>query len=254
VPLECGTRGLVAAQGLGAHRPLWPICEELKAVSRYILSAADIIARERLERRLASLQTPRPLRLVYCGRLTRRKGVNLSLQILARAIGLGAALRFDVIGEGDERPALERLASTLGIAAHVQFLGSLPYGAALLSRLADYDALLFTPLAEDTPRMIFDGYAAGLPLVGFDISYTRERQQQEHAAVLLPSGDIEQSARMLLQLYRDCSRLRDLARAARAAAEYHCAEHWYRRRAEWTLEAVERHHARSTVAPVDEAA
>jgi glycosyltransferase involved in cell wall biosynthesis len=212
-------------------------------------SAADIVARDELERRLATLSQPRPLRLVYCGRLTGRKGVDRSLRILARAIALGASVEFDVIGDGTERQGLESLAESAGIGQRVRFLGSLPYDAALLKRLAGYDGLLFTPTAEDTPRMIFDGYAAGLPLVAFDIGYVRERLEQEHATFLMPREQIEESATGLARLCRNPGQLVELSRSARVAAEYHGAENWYRRRAEWTIEAVERHaRARGTAA------
>ncbi|HEY1922825.1 MAG TPA: glycosyltransferase, partial [Tepidisphaeraceae bacterium] len=147
---------------------------------------ADIIPEEQLERRLATLPQPRSLRLVYCGRLTGRKGVDRSLQILAGAKSRGAKIEFDIIGDGAERGKLESLSQSLGISDQVKFLGSVPYDANLLQRLADYDGLLFTPTAEDTPRMIFDGYAAGLPLIAFDINYVRERESQEHATCILP--------------------------------------------------------------------
>jgi len=217
-------------------------------------SAADIVARDELERRLATLSQPRPLRLVYCGRLTGRKGVDRSLGILARAIALGASVEFDVIGDGTERQGLESLAESAGIKQRVRFLGSLPYDAALLKGLAGYDGLLFTPTAEDTPRMIFDGYAAGLPLVAFDIGYVRERLEQEHATFLLPREQIEESAAGLARLCRNPGQLAELSRSARVAAEYHSAENWYRRRAEWTIEAVERHARAKGTAAVGSAA
>src|SRR6202041_1935092 len=127
-------------------------------------SLADIVDKEKLERRLATLNQPRALRLVYCGRLTARKGIDRSLQILAGAKTCGADIQFDIIGDGAERQRLESLAQSLGIAERVRFCGSVPYDGDLLKRLAEYDGLLFTPTAEDTPRMIFDGYATGLPL------------------------------------------------------------------------------------------
>jgi glycosyltransferase involved in cell wall biosynthesis len=201
----------------------------------------DIVDEEMLGRRLWTLQEPRALRLVYCGRLIERKGVQESLRILARATALGAAVQFDVIGDGPQRRELEAMADSAGIAKCVRFLGSLPYDSALLHRLAQYDALLFTPTAEDTPRMIFDGYAAGLPIVAFDIDYVKERSDQERAAYLLPRGHVEQSAVELVELCRHPHQLFALSRNARSAADFHSAENWYRRRAEWTSEAVERH-------------
>lgn len=95
--------------------------------------------------------------------------------------------------------------------------------------------------------MIFDGYAAGLPLLGYDIDYVRERADEEKATVVLPLGDRETGADRLAALCRDRAKPAELARAARRAAEYHSAENWYRRRADWTIEAVERHNARTSV-------
>jgi glycosyltransferase involved in cell wall biosynthesis len=163
-------------------------------------------------------------------------------------------VEFDVIGDGTERQGLESLAQSAGIGQRVRFLGSLPYDAALLKRLAGYDGLLFTPTAEDTPRMIFDGYAAGLPLVAFNIGYVQERHEQEHATFLMPREQIEESAAGLARLCRNPGQLAELSRSARAAAEYHSAENWYRRRAEWTIEAVERHTRARGTATVGRAA
>ncbi|MGA3067349.1 MAG: glycosyltransferase [Tepidisphaeraceae bacterium] len=206
-------------------------------------SANQIISAESLEKRLATLDQSRPIKLVYCGRLVPRKGVDRSLQILAAARTAGSEFQFDIIGDGPEKSRLRELAATLGIEPGVNFHSAVPYDDSLLRRLAEYDALLFTPIAEDTPRMIFDGYAAGLPLVAFDIDYVRERSNQEHAAVLLPLNQIEPSAGNLAELGHQRGLLAKLSRAARAAAEFHAAENWYRRRADWTIEAVARHGA-----------
>jgi glycosyltransferase involved in cell wall biosynthesis len=206
-------------------------------------SLADIVAADELERRLATLDQSRPLRLVYCGRLTARKGVDRSLEILAQAKSRGASLELDIIGDGAERQRLQALAADRGLANQVRLLGSVPYDGELLKRLSQYDGLLFTPTAEDTPRMIFDGYAAGLPLVAFDIPYVRERHAQDHATYPLPRDRIGESAAALAALDGNRRVLTELARSARAAANFHAAENWYRRRAEWTIEAVDRHNA-----------
>lgn len=201
---------------------------------------ADVVDLHRLERRLDSLSEARPLRLVYCGRLEARKGIDQSIAIVRRARELGARVAFDVIGDGAERESLARLAADPSLNGSVRLLGSRPYDSELLRDLATYDALLFTPTAEDTPRMIFDGYAAGLPLVAYDIDYVRERDSTEHATACLARGDVEAGARTLVALDANRQRLADLARAARAAADHHAAEAWYERRAQWTLEAHER--------------
>lgn len=203
--------------------------------------ADEVVDPAVLARRLRSLRRGRPLRLVYCGRLIARKGLADSVEVLRLARGLGAELELDLIGEGPERAALERQVADAGLGESIRLLGSAEYGRDLLARLAGYDAMLFTPRAEDTPRMIFDGYAAGLPLIAAGIEYVKERADEDGAAVVLPPGDLAGSSAILAALSADRSGLSTLSHAARAAGIHHAAENWYARRAEWTAESVDRH-------------
>lgn len=199
----------------------------------------EVVSREDLEQRIAELlRGERPLRLVYCGRLEARKGLDESIDALARARAQGAQVTFDIIGDGAERGALERQTQNLGVKAAVRFLGMRVYGRELLADLARYDALLFTPIAEDTPRMIFDGYAAGLPLLGYGIGYVREREAEDGAARSVAVRDPAAVATLICSMDREREQLAKLARRAHEAALYHAADAWYRRRAEWTYEAA----------------
>ena len=200
---------------------------------------SEVVPEARVEERTSELlRTDRPVRLVYCGRLEARKGLDESIDIVMRARSAGARVTFDIIGDGAERSALERQAANLGAGDAIKFLGKRMYGRELLSDLASYDALLFTPIAEDTPRMIFDGYAAGLPLLGYGIEYVREREAEDGAARSVPTRDPAAAAALLCAMDRDREQLAKLARRAHEAALYHAADAWYRRRAEWTYEAA----------------
>lgn len=199
-------------------------------------SQNDILSQASLKVRVNRLQQGEPVRYVYCGRLEQRKGVDRSIRIVAEARALGADLTFDIIGDGAERKALEALVVDFGLHDSVRFLGRRDYGAELFECLSTYDALLFTPYGEDTPRMIFDGYCAGLPLVAHDIAYVRERSAGDRCVVELPRTDGAASARILADLSNNHAELARLAFAARDAAFEHSAEQWYKRRADWTLE------------------
>lgn len=225
-------RALFDRYGPGARNP------KLFHDTSYALS--EIVSADRIAERTASLADGRPIRLVYCGRLVDRKGCDRSIRIVADAVGRGADITYDLIGDGPERRRLEGLAAGLNLGDRVRFLGERPYGSALLGDLSGYDGLLFTPLSEDTPRMIFDGYAAGLPLVGFDIPYVRERAAEEGATETLPFEDVAGSATRLAALAADRTRLADLAMAAHRAAGRNASDVWYRRRADWTFDALDR--------------
>jgi glycosyltransferase involved in cell wall biosynthesis len=200
--------------------------------------ASEVLDSEQLERRLAGLAEPRALRLVYCGRLVGRKGLQQSVHLVERARAAGADIEFDMIGDGPMEASLREQIERAGLSGCVRLLGSRPYGIALLRELASYDALLFTPTAEDTPRMIFDGYAAGLPTIGVDIPYVRERAEEEHATWLLPRADADEAVARIVALASHRGELAQLSRTALRAGQYHAAENWYKRRAEWTHEAI----------------
>jgi hypothetical protein len=58
---------------------------------------------------------------------------------------------------------------------------------------------------------------------------------------VLPRDGIDESAMILLEMDRNRGNLAELSRRARDAAAVHSSEYWYRQRAQWTIEAVERH-------------
>jgi len=215
-----------------------PFAHNAKEIQDTSYQSHEIVAGDVVERRIASLDTGRPMRLVYCGRLIPRKGVDRSIQLVAETRARGGDVRLDIIGGGEQLASLQRQVEHLELCSQITFLGSMKYGPKLLEKLASYDALLFTPPVEDTPRMIFDGYAAGLPMIGSDISYNRERAESEGATWLLPLKDVSGWASRLMDL--DYGRLRRLTEAAIQAAYDNTAESWYRRRVEWTLEAIQR--------------
>lgn len=199
----------------------------------------DVIPEEVLLARLDSLVSgERPFQFVYCGRLMARKGVDRTVRIIAGLAGQGHRIDFHILGTGPEEPALRALAKELDIEHAVQFHGHVPYGPGLFGMLYQYDALIFTPQFEDTPRMIFDGYAAALPLFGGDIDYVKERHREEGATVLLPGDDLDGSIHAIAETLGDPAAFRRLALAARKAGEDNTAERWYEKRTQWTHDAV----------------
>ena len=199
--------------------------------------SGERVAEEIPRNRVADLVShPRPVKFVFCGRLVSIKGIDVSIRLLHALRAAGHPTTFDVFGGGPEQQNLQNLTSELGMNDCVRFHGARPYGPELLGELARHDALLFTPRVDETPRMIFDGYAAGLPLVASDIDFVKERSEDDRAVHLLPRDDFEGSVRSLKSLLMNLERLPDLTEKALAAARFNSADEWYRRRAEWTFE------------------
>ncbi|HET6578685.1 MAG TPA: glycosyltransferase family 4 protein, partial [Gemmatimonadales bacterium] len=64
--------------------------------------------------------------LLSVARLTRHKGIDTALQALAQLAGRYPALRYAVVGSGEEQAALEQEARDLGVADRVRFLTGVP--------------------------------------------------------------------------------------------------------------------------------
>ena len=203
-------------------------------------SREDIIEETAHERRLASLKARRGIRLVYCGRLIWEKGVDESIRIVDGALKKGFDITLDIIGDGPHRERLEGLVAELSLEERIVFHGSLPYGPGLLKKIMKADLMIFTSRAEETPRMIFDGYAAGLPLFGYPIGFVVERSREDGCCVYTKRSSIASGVELMCSLASNIGRIIQLSRQARAAAFFHCAEAWYKRRAEWTFEMMAR--------------
>lgn len=194
----------------------------------------DVIQEDELKQRLEKLSTKESFNLVYSGRFEKRKGLKKSFELIHSAVEKNPNIYLDIIGGGPEKEDLENYVKRLNMTSFVRFLGTMTYDQNFLKKLSEYDAMLFTPLAEDTPRMIFDGFAAGLPLLCSPIPYAEELIEDSQA------GQIVRTSNDLIQLAANKQQLSKMSFLARQEALKNGADTWYRKRAEWTIEAYEK--------------
>lgn len=92
-------------------------------------------------------RTGDPFRLVFMGRLIRLKAIDITLEALCLARIAGVDAHLDILGDGDERPHLEALARSLGLADAVSFHGFVPQ-VECARRLVEADALILNSIHE----------------------------------------------------------------------------------------------------------
>ena len=97
--------------------------------------------------------------LVLVARLTRQKRVDLAIRTLAELDG-----PLTVIGDGPERPALEKLVASLKLHARVRFAGMLPADA-VAQELGSADVMLFPAVDEGFGLAAIEALMAGVPVV-----------------------------------------------------------------------------------------
>lgn len=99
------------------------------------------------------------LRFVAAGRLTRQKGFDRLLDMLA---ALPAEAHLTIYGEGPDERNLKAQGRALGIESRVQFGG---FVKCLPSALAGADALLLPSRWEGVPNVVLEALACGTPVI-----------------------------------------------------------------------------------------
>ncbi|GGB24177.1 hypothetical protein GCM10011380_12180 [Sphingomonas metalli] len=157
-------------------------------------------------------------RFVQLGRLTGYKACDLSIRAVAQA---DPATTLDIIGDGEERDALEALAARLGLADRVRFVGWVPAGPNLYARLSQYRALVLPSLAEANGIAFQEAMVLGLPIVCVDWAGPQQLLGPGEAIMLPPDGEAQVVAGIAAamdRLARDPAYAESLSRAAHARA------------------------------------
>jgi glycosyltransferase involved in cell wall biosynthesis len=151
----------------------------------------------------------------FVGRLVREKGVDL---LIRAGSALDHPWRIEVVGDGEERPALERLARELGTADRVRFLGPVP-SVGIASIVRGFSALALPSRSlpswrEQFGRALIEGMASGVPVIGSTCGEIP--RVIGDAGLTFPEGDWAALAECLVRLQRDPDERRELGRRARA--------------------------------------
>lgn len=152
--------------------------------------------------------------LVFVGRIVPIKRLDLLLRALAGAREVDPRLRLAIVGDGGERPQLERQAAELGIGGDVLFLG---YRRELRPLFAAADIAVLSSDNEGTPVSLIEAAAAGLPAVATDVGGVHE-VVGEDTGILVPPDDATALAGAIAEMAGDAARRERCGGAARRHA------------------------------------
>lgn len=113
------------------------------------------------------------LKVLFAGRLLAAKGVRLLLDTMRQMDGGHEAVQLDILGEGELLEECRSAAHALHGAASIRILGVVPYGAAFFRLLRDYHAVVVPNLSDEQPRIVYDAWSQGVPVLAGDTSGMR---------------------------------------------------------------------------------
>ncbi len=108
------------------------------------------------------------LNLLYPSRLVMDKGVLVVLEAIEQLEVEGVDITLTIMGEGDLKAHCLRFAAEHRGAVEVKFMNAVDYGKDFFRIIAQHDWLLVPTLKQEQPRIIFDAFSQGVPIIGSD--------------------------------------------------------------------------------------
>ena len=136
----------------------------------------------------------------WIGRMTAVKRTDDVLVAFKRLREEGIDAVLCMVGDGPDRPELERRAHELGVVRHTLFLG---YQADVAPFYAAFDALVLPSSNEGTPVSAIEALAAGRPVVATRVGGVPDVVQEGRDGFLVDPGATDDLAERLTRLARD---------------------------------------------------
>ena len=164
-------------------------------------------------------KTPEAMRnILFVGRLSRSKNVDVLLRALARLRSENIAFKCTIAGTGPELGALQELTDTLSLRDSVEFLGGVDFDR-VLDQYERSGILVLASQTEGWPKAIVEAMTFGVIPIGSNLGLIP--QLLEGRGFVVPPRDLDALTNVLRQLLIEPNQLSDMrAKAADWAKGY----------------------------------
>ncbi len=180
---------------------------------------ADPLAGEEKRRELGL--SPGNFAILGVGRMVPKKGFRYLIQALPRLLSRVPTARVVLIGDGNERANLERMASAMGVRSAVEFVGAVPRDE-IVAYYSAADVLAMPSVTEPEDGLnvcVLDAMSCSLPIVATTVAGNPLVVEDGHNGYLVPERRADLIADALARLYSDRRRLRSMGQAGRRRVE-----------------------------------
>lgn len=137
--------------------------------------------------------------IVYFGRMTRGKGVDLLIEAFCQLIQTFPYAKLTLIGSGERLSFLQNWVQKLGLTKQIEFTGWLQ-NSELFSRLVDQDLFCLPSFSEGLPSSILEAMSIGLPVVATSVGGIPEIIEHDVSGIIIPPHDLNALTNILLEL------------------------------------------------------
>jgi glycosyltransferase involved in cell wall biosynthesis len=139
--------------------------------------------------------------LISAGRLAKEKSWDVLIEAAAEVMGEVENVRLVILGEGDERRNLEKLAKKLGVADKVDLPGVVAFEE-VPGYLAAADLFCFASVSETQGLVTMEAMSVGLPVVAVAASGTSD-VVEDGMDGLLTDSDAHELAQAIIRVLQD---------------------------------------------------
>ncbi|MBA3286423.1 MAG: glycosyltransferase [Acidimicrobiia bacterium] len=151
------------------------------------------------------------------GRLVPIKNIEFLLDVARRLPDVHVA----ILGDGESRKGLERMARALGVQSRVHFLG---WVTDVATAMSDLDVVVLTSRNEGTPVTLIEALAAARPVVATDVGGVRFVVEHGVSGLVTPL-DVDAFAEAVEFALSEGAAMRAMAVAGRAAVGHRFGHH-----------------------------
>ncbi len=216
-----------------APRIGWPEEKARVVYNGLNLKAFDLPMTKAEARRALNMPEGIPI-VANIGRLTKVKDLPTFIQAVPKIVAACPETLFLVVGEGEERDELQRLAAPHG--DRIRFLGSRNDIPAIL-RAADVLAL--SSLLEGLPRIVMEAFAARTPVVSTPAGGVEELLKNGSSGWIVPFSDPTKLAEGVIEAISNPEVAARFVEAAHREIQAYTLEGWVRRTEELFSEAMD---------------
>jgi glycosyltransferase involved in cell wall biosynthesis len=155
----------------------------------------------RAQRAVVNRRAEELTNILFVGRLSRAKNVDVLLQALSRVHQQGLSFKATIAGEGSETAVLRAQAVALGISDRVEFTGGVSSDR-IIEFLEHSGILVLASETEGWPKAIVEAMAFGLVTIGSNIGLIPEIMS-EGRGIIVPPRDVDALAAALQQVLSD---------------------------------------------------
>jgi glycosyltransferase involved in cell wall biosynthesis len=151
-------------------------------------------------------------------RMSPVKSIDSLIRAAALVVAEEPSFRLEVAGDGPCLPDLKHLSESLGLTAHVRFLGQVRDVPGLLTRAGLF---VLPSLSEGVSLTLLEAMAMSLPIVTTRVGGNPEVVVDGQTGLLVPPADPAALAGALLRLWRNPGERRRFGEAGRRRVEEH---------------------------------